>query len=392
MPTNSPADSELPAILGGRAWWKGAAPAWPPVDPLIAEVLRQMAADGSWGRYSGPHSERLSDALRRVHGCEHVLLCSSGRAAVELALRGLSISQGDEVALSAYDFHSNFAEIHLVGATPVLCDVRPEDAQLDVAQVRSTHSTSPRGVIASHLHGGLVDMIALRGMADEYGVALIEDACQAAGAMLAGRAAGMWGDVGVLSFGGSKLLSAGRGGALLTHREDVIQRIRRYLRGDNHAYALSEMQAAVLLPQLERLRERHEQRQKAVAALDAALIGTVGLRRFAAPPTDSSPAFYKVGLFYDADAFDGLTRETFCQALRAEGLPVDAGLPALHAIHSPRRFRAAGELSCAETASRTIICLHHPILLDQEIDWSALAAIVERIRDHAQQIATVIKS
>jgi perosamine synthetase len=384
----SPADADLPAILGGRAWLEGVDAPWPPDDEGVADVLRQMAVDGSWGRYSGPHGERLNEALRELYGCEHVLLCSSGRAAIELALRGLSISDGDEVALSAYDFHSNFAGIHQLGATPVLCEVRAEDAQLDVARVSAALATSTRCVIASHLHGGLVDMPALRQIADEHGVALLEDACQAGGATLAGRPAGMWGDVGVLSFGGSKLLSAGRGGALLTNRGDVIQRIRRYLRGENHACALSEMQAAVLLPQLQRLRERHEQRRQAVAAIDAALSDTAGLQPFAAPPAEGSPACYKVGLFYEADAFEGLTREAFCEALRAEGLPVDPGLPALHTIHSSRRFRAGGDLTHAETSGRTIIGLHHPILLSRMIDWSGMATTIERIRTHARQIAT----
>src|SRR5690606_25444595 len=236
--------------------------------------------------------------------------------------------EGDEVALSAYDFHSNFAAIQQASATPLVYEIRPEDAQLDVSQVAAALASQTRGVLASHLHGRLVDLPALRRMCDERGLSVIEDACQAAGATVAGRPAGRWGDVGVLSFGGSKLLSAGRGGALLTHRSDVIQRIRRYLRGDNHAYTLSEMQAAVLLPQLDMLPVRHQQRQRSVFALDEALTAVAGLRRFAAPPSEWSPAFYKVGLVFDAEAFDGLSREAFCRALRAEGLPVDPGFPA----------------------------------------------------------------
>jgi perosamine synthetase len=387
MPT-PPADPDLPAILGGRVWLNGVEVRWPPADEQTYDTLRQLAADGSWGCYFGPHGEQLSEALRERFGCDHVLLCSSGRTAIELALRGLSISDGDEVALSAYDFHSNFAGIHRVAAMPVLCDIRPADAQVDVPQVARALSSRTRCVLASHLHSGLVDMPSLREMADASDVAIIEDACQASGASIANRPAGMWGDVGVLSFGGSKLLTAGRGGALLTNRADVIQRIRRYLRGDNHAYPLSEMQSAVLLPQLEQLRRRHEQRQQTVAAIDAALSHVAGLQRFAAPPaTDWSPAFYKVGLFYDGDAFGGLSREAFCRALRAEGLPVDSGLPALHTTHSPRRFRSVGELSNAAAAGRTVIGLHHPILLNETIDWSELTRIIERIRANAEQIA-----
>src|SRR5690606_38897594 len=143
----APADSDLPAILGGRAWLGGEEAPWPPADDDVADTLRRMAIDGSWGHYHGPHGERLSAALRQRYDCEHVLLCSSGRAAIELALRGLSIGDGDEVALSAYDFRSNFSDIQLVGATPVLCDIRADDAQLDAGQVAAALGTNIRCII-----------------------------------------------------------------------------------------------------------------------------------------------------------------------------------------------------------------------------------------------------
>ena len=183
---------------------------------------------------------------------------------------------------------------------------------------------------------------------------------------------------------------AGRGGALLTDRSDVIQRIRRHLRGDNHACPLSEMQAALLLPQLQQLPRRHQQRAKAVAAIDAALSAVAGVRRFEPPPADWSPGFYKVGLFYDASAFGGLPRDAFCRAMRAEAVPLDPGFPALHTIHSTRRFRAVGELTHAEAAGRTVVGLHHPILLNEAIDWSGLTRIIERIRAYAGQIAQTV--
>jgi len=385
MSTANP-DTDLPALLGGTPLFGAVESPWPPSDPAIEQVLQQMSQDGSWGRYFGPHCERLAERLQEHYACEHVLLCSSGRAAVELAMRGLRVEPGNEVALSAYDFHSNFAGIHQVGATPLLCDVQPTDAQLDVAGVDAGLAGNTVAIIASHLQGGVVDMPALRGLADERGLAIVEDACQASGAMIAGRPAGMWGDVGVLSFGGSKLLTAGRGGALLTNRSDVMQRIRRYLRGDNHAYPLSEMQAAVLLPQLVQLADRHQRRQEAVGNIDEVVAKISGLVCFASPAIDASPAYYKVGMFYDPDAFDGLPRERFVEALRTEGLTIDVGFPALQTIHSPRRFRADGELTAASCAGEHVVGLHHPILLAADVDWSLLEAAVDRVRRHAAEM------
>ena len=173
---------------------------------------------------------------------------------------GLRVSDGDEVILAGYDFPGNFRAVEAVGAVPVLVDIQRRTWCLDAAQLELAWSPRVRAILVSHLHGGLAAMPEIRAWADLRAVAVVEDACQVPGARIDGRLAGTWGDVGVLSFGGSKLLSAGRGGALLTDRSDVVQRIKIYSERGNQAYPLSELQAAVLLPQLESLAERNQQR------------------------------------------------------------------------------------------------------------------------------------
>src|SRR5262249_20733973 len=154
--------------------------------------------------------------------------------------------------------------------------------------------------------------------------------------------AGTWGDAGVLSFGGSKLLTAGRGGALLTARADVHQRARLALLRGNLVCPLSELQAAVLLPQLAKLDARNARRAHNVHRLLAALHADCGLRPFVNADGVGEPGHYKLGFRYDADRF-GLTRERFVAALRAEGVAFDEGFRALHAGRSPKRYRKAGE-------------------------------------------------
>lgn len=188
-------------------------PAWPLPDEAVEAALRRAFADGSWGKYHGPNCRELSARLAAMHGCEHIVLTCSGTAAVELALRGLRIGPGDEVILSAYDFEGNFKNVLAVGAKPVLVDVDPVSGQLDTNQLEAARSLHTKAIIASHLHGGVVAMPAVRAFADQHQIAVLEDACQMPGAIVHGRIAGTWGDVGVLSFGGSKLLTAGRGGA-----------------------------------------------------------------------------------------------------------------------------------------------------------------------------------
>jgi dTDP-4-amino-4,6-dideoxygalactose transaminase len=382
MPTD-----DLPAVLGGQPLRPQGPPGWPPDDPAIVEVLHQAAADGSWGRYHGPHTQALALQLAELHGFEYVLLCASGTAAVELALRGLKIGAGDEVILAAYDFRGNMQDVLCVGATPVLVDVRPENWNLDVQQVEEALTDSTRALLVSHLHGGQVDMPALRDLADQRGIAIIEDACQVPGARVAGRIAGAWGEVAVLSFGGSKLLSAGRGGALLTGDESIVQRVKTYTQRGNEAYPLSELQAALLLPQLESLAERNQQRATAALKIIDSLADHTSLAPFELPSLpDSQPGLYKLGFKFQPGASQGLSRDAFAKAVRAEGVAIDPGFRSLHKSHGRRRFTAVGDLAEADRADENVLVMHHPLLLEPDQSLAQVRAAIDRVTNHAEDI------
>jgi dTDP-4-amino-4,6-dideoxygalactose transaminase len=149
-----------------------------------------------------------------MHAVRHAWLGSSGTIAVELALRGLKVAAGDEVILAAYDFPGNFRAIEAIGARPMLVDLAPGTWTLDVDHVEAAISPVTKAIVVSHLHGSLADMQRLCELANERGLTIVEDACQVPGASISGRPTGSWGDCGILSFGGSKLLTAGRGGAI----------------------------------------------------------------------------------------------------------------------------------------------------------------------------------
>ncbi len=380
----------LPAILGGPAVRGAEFPSWPPQEPEIVAALEDCFRSGQWGRYHGKCSERLIAALSQFHAAAHVVLTCSGTMAGELALRGLNIGPGDEVILAAYDFKANIQNVLAVGATPVLIDVDPVTGQLDVNQVPAAITERTRAVIASHLHGNCVDLAGLRNSLDGSRVAIIEDACQLPGAMIGGLRAGMTGDVGYLSFGGSKLLSAGRGGAVLTNREDVVTRIRRHSFRGNDAFPLSELQAAVVLPQLQTLDLLRQQRQQAVADLCEALSTVAGLRVVCQQPEATSgshsPDFYKVALEYDASAFAGLSRDAFAAAMQAEGIPLFPAFPGLHQTHARRRFRATGLLSHATRIAAGWLVLHHPFLLAGAEGIGDLLRAVAKIQASADEL------
>lgn len=383
MPPSS--DPTLPALLGGPPVRPQGPPPWPVPDDDVRAALDAAYRDGSWGRYHGGNVERLEDRLAEYHGVPHVLTCASGTISVELALRGLGVGPGHEVVLPAYDYTGNFLDVHALGARPVLVDVTSSGATLDLDRLADALGPRTRAVVVSHMHGALAPMRDVMALSAEHGVPVVEDACQTPGAVVQGRRAGAWGDVGVLSFGGSKLLTAGRGGVLLTAHADAAQRIRRFQMRANLISPLSELQAAVLLPQLDKLDAWNERRRAAVARLTDRLRGLPGLRPFASPGVEGESAYYKLGFWYDADAF-GLARDLLTRAARAEGVALDVGFPTLHVGRSPTRFRAAGPLDVATRAHYEVVVLHHPVLLGSDADVEEVAAALHKLYAGRQRL------
>ena len=236
------------AIDGGQPAFPAGPPQWPVTDEAITAAVNRALESGEWGKYDSDISAELIEKLKSVFTVEQVQLCSSGTIAVELALRGAGVRQGDEVIMAAYDFPGNFRAVEAIGAKPVLIDVEASQSNwlINLEQIAQAHGEATKAVLVSHLHGGTVDMRAAREIAEQNKLVLVEDACQSPGGQLNGKPLGSWGDVAAISFGGSKLLSAGRGGAILTNDEAILQRARIFAERGNDAFPLSQLQAAVL--------------------------------------------------------------------------------------------------------------------------------------------------
>lgn len=369
-----------------------AAPDWPASDPDVDHAIQSAVADGSWGRYHGPHVAALESELAAFHGVEFALTCASGTLAVELALRAIPVRPGDEVIVGGYDYPANLLSVLATDAVPVLVDVTSSGCVLDVANLEPARTPATRAVLVSHLHGDLVDMPVVREWGDRHGVAVIEDAAQSPGAFVGGRRAGTWGDLGVLSFGGSKLLTAGRGGAIISSCRRLAQRVRVLChRAGNQVYPLSEIQAAALLPQLRKLDSRNQQRQESVAAILDELDDLSGLsavvRRFFPGCEGNQPVFYKLG-FRCGDSPDASRlRDDFANRAIAEGVALAAGFPAAHIGRSPKRFRRVGSLDNAEALHHSMLVLHHPILLGTREELQRVADTIRRLYHDARQTA-----
>ena len=333
---------------------------WPPQNEQIFAALKSVYRNGDWGRYHGEETRILESNLAEYFSCSHVHLVCSGTIGIELALRGMGIQSGDEVILAAYDFPGNFRCIEAVGARPVLADISCESWSLCANSFEATLSPSTKAVIVSSLHGGLADIESICEIARQRGVRVIEDICQVPGASVNGRRVGTYGDVAVLSFGGSKLLSAGRGGAVLTRDESIWQRINVFKDRGNDTFALSQLQAAVLNPQLDCLDQYNlVRRQNAVKLIErtASTEGVSGLRH----AEGDLAVFYKIAWLVPSSQL----RTELLIAAEELDLPLFEGFRGF-AKRSERRCLKPVSLVNSERAADGTVLLHHPVLLAED--------------------------
>lgn len=232
------------------------------------------AARTAWYEDANRYIHRFERAFAEHVGVPHAMALPSCTSAIHLALAGLGIGPRDEVIVPDATWIASSAPISYVGATPVFADVDASTWCLSTDGVRACLSPKTKAIIAVDLYGGMADMAALQSIAQENGVALIEDAAEAIGSTFQGKPAGSFGDAGVFSFHGSKTLTTGEGGMLVTRSKALYERaqvLRDHGRtpGDrmflNHEvgykYKMSALQAALGLAQLERVRELVEKKR-----------------------------------------------------------------------------------------------------------------------------------
>ncbi|HET9197314.1 MAG TPA: DegT/DnrJ/EryC1/StrS family aminotransferase [Solirubrobacterales bacterium] len=253
---------------------------------LFAELMETVERIASASAFTlGPELERFERSFAEFCGTEHAAGVSSGTAALEIALRALGIGPGDEVIVPTYSFIATAEAVSTVGATPVIVDVEPETALITSEIVERALTPKTRCVIPVHLFGRPVDMDPLLALCRGRGIAVIEDACQAHGALYKGQPVGSLGDAGCFSFYPTKNLGGwGDGGALVTSDAELDHRVRllrSHGEGTRHhhelatgTHRLDTLQAAILEVKLRHLPDWNQRRRDAAAALRAGLEDT----------------------------------------------------------------------------------------------------------------------
>jgi dTDP-3-amino-3,4,6-trideoxy-alpha-D-glucose transaminase len=253
---------------------------------LFAELMETVERIASRSAFTlGPELERFEAAFAEFCGTQHAAGVSSGTAALEIALRALDIGPGDEVIVPTYSFIATAEVVSTVGATPVIVDVEAETALITAEIVAAALTPRTRCVIPVHLFGRPVEMDPLLALCREHGIAVVEDACQAHGALYRGHPVGSLGDAGCFSFYPTKNLGGwGDGGALVTDDAELdrkVRLLRSHGEGTRHhhelatgTHRLDTLQAAILEVKLRHLPAWNQRRRDAAATLREGLAGS----------------------------------------------------------------------------------------------------------------------
>src|SRR3989344_2733994 len=154
-------------------------------------------------------------------GTKHAVAVSNGTAALHLMVRALGIGDGDEVITTPFSFVASANCVLFERAKPVFVDILPQTFCIDPEQVEAAITPKTKAIVAVDILGYLCEWSALRTLAEKYGLALIEDSCEALGASRGGRMAGAFGDCGVFGFYPNKQMTTGEGGMITTDRGDL---------------------------------------------------------------------------------------------------------------------------------------------------------------------------
>lgn len=279
---------------------RGALSRIPVAGPWITELEVEYVTDAArnaWYERAGEYPKRFEDAFAEHVGRRFAMSLPSCTAGIHLILAALGIGPDDEVIVPDATWIASAAPIAYVGATTVFADVDPSTWCLDVDRSRDLVSPNTKAIVAVDLYGGTPEFQELERLAGEYGLALIEDAAEAIGSQRDGRPAGNFGLASVFSFHGSKTLTTGEGGMVVTDDAELFERmmvLRDHGRpaGDSDfvngevafKYKMSALQAALGLAQLERLPVLVEKKRQIFSWYEEAFAGLDGLIMNAEPP------------------------------------------------------------------------------------------------------------
>ncbi|MBD3173914.1 MAG: aminotransferase class V-fold PLP-dependent enzyme [Armatimonadia bacterium] len=402
------------AIAGGTPVRTEPWPDWPVWGEAEEQRLLEVLRSGAWGKIYGDMTEEFERTFGGYQGCLECVATTTGTSALQVALRAVDVEAGDEVIIPPYTFQATATAVLCVGATPVWADISADTYTLDPDAFEAAITPKTRAVIPVHVAGNPCMMDEISAIAEKNGIAVVEDAAQAHGAIYSGSPVGGIGDVGCFSFQASKNLSGGEGGAITTNDRLVAEKAwslhncgrargggwyEHPMLGSNER--MTEFQAAVLLGQLSRAEEQNERRWSNWQALTRLLEDVEGISGVRLPTAECRSAAH-LFLFHYEPRVCGISRAKFLEAVSAEGIPLSPGYSPLHRsemfqrtngrspaerfIGRPLSFDEVDCPACERICSEEGFWLYQKHLLGPERDMEQVVEAMTKVLENRNEL------
>lgn len=297
-------------------------------------VLSQFIGGWTPDFYGGPKVQEFERACEVFFGVKHAITVNSATSGLIAAIGAIGIEPGDEVIVSPWTMCASATAILNWNAIPVFADIEAETFCLDPVSVEANITPYTKAIVAVDIFGHSANMDALMAIARKYGLKVISDTAQAPGAFYHGKYAGTLADVGCYSLNYHKHIHTGEGGILVTDDDEIAERLQLIR---NHAesvvgnkgvtdlsnmigynFRLGEIECAIGIEQLKKLKVFIERKQKDAEQLSVGLAGLKGLQSARVMP-GCTHAYYAYPIILNIDEL-GVSRQKIFQALFAEGL------------------------------------------------------------------------
>lgn len=331
-----------------------------------AQKIYDMVLAGSIHESAGKEVALLENEFAGFHQVSHAYATSSGTAALELALRAISLGPGDEVIVPAYTLVATANAVLQCGGVPVFADI-DDTFTISPESIRSVISKRTKAIIAVHMFGNIADMSKITEIAKQRNLYVIEDCCQAVGAKYYNKRVGTLGDIGCFSFSAGKAIFTGEGGMILAANKKIDERLyhvkheleylhakKKDMQSYVSMYRMTEMQASLARSILSQLDDLNDHRRNNYNLL----ISTIGLNPYRIVP-GATPSFSRV-VWMVKSKNSTITRDTFITRMNLYGIPMKTYYP--YPLYSFSVFRKKFDKvldSSAPFSFNTSVCYTH---------------------------------
>lgn len=397
---------------------------WPVFSSEEAEAVREVLLSGRVNYWTGTQSRDFECEFAAWTGSRYAIALMNGTVALDLALKGLGVGQGDEVVVTPRSFIASVSCVVNAGATPVFADVDADSGNTTAASIEAVCSPRTKAVICVHLAGWPCDMDPIMALAERWGFFVIEDCAQAHGARYKGRSVGSIGHVGAWSFCQDKIMTTGGEGGMVTCSDASLWRAMWAYKDHGKSYAavyerehppgyrwlhesfgtnwrMTEMQAAIGRIQLKRMPQWSKTRAANALVLRDALLPFAGEGGVVRVPElrcgncvlsncACQHAYYKFYCYVRLETLaNGWSRDRLLEAINAQGVPCYTGTCSeiyLENAFESGGFRPSVRLPVARAlGERALMFLVHPSLT--EADLKRTAEAIHTVFGHAARAA-----